>query len=248
MNVDELVEEMHRTGVPSEPDLLRISRQGRRIGVRRRSALAAGVTTIAALVAGPWLVLGDGLPGGAASPAGVTTTDRPDVSAELTFEATAPLGAPVGAVAQTEMKFYVTPHGGSVGALALWSEAGADPDVLAYGARLIDADGSLRRAGYFHAPVLPATGAELARVPGQPSEPTYVGLVPVPAGARADGYRVRIEATDTFVVKGKSTDVVPGRLLIWATASDGTEPGTDLATFTVRDATNRVVARGTFSR
>ena len=248
MNVDELVEEMRRTGVPSEPDLVRISRQGRRIGIRRRAALAAGVATVATLVAGPWLVLGDGLPGGGASPTGVSTTDRPDGSAEQTFQTTAPVGAPVGAVAQPEMKFYVTPHGGSVGALALWSEAGTDPDVLAYGARLIDADGSLRRAGYFHAPVLPAIGAQLARVPGQPSEPTYVGLVPVPAGARADDYRVRIEATDTLVVKGKSTDVVPGRLLIWVTASDGSEPGIDLASFTVRDATNRVVARGTFSR
>lgn len=246
MNVDELVEAMHAVSVPSEPDLVRIGRSGRRIVARRRIALAAGVATVVALVAVPSTMLGHDRPHGAGSPTGVSTS--PEGSAEHKFETVAPLGVPVGAVADVDSKFYVRVHGSSVGALALWSEARNAPDEIAYGARLIDGDGSLRRAGYVRVPVLPAAGGQLARVPSPQGtdEPTYVGLVPLPSGAAADDYRIRVRSTDTSVSKGGSADVVAGKLLIWISATDGSEPGIDLESFTVRDAAGEVVATGSF--
>ena len=50
------------------------------------------------------------------------------------------------------------------------------------------------------------------------------------------------------MLKGKSAEVVAGRLLIWVTALAGSEPGIDLQGFTVRDANHHVVARGTFPK
>ena len=162
----------------------------------------------------------------------------------------APIGAPLTDVAQVDTKFYLGPdHVRSVGAMALWSEAGKGVDELAYGARLIDKDGSLRRAGYFRVPVLPRAGGELARVPGQnDDEPTFVGLIPIPAGAEASDYRIRVRSTDTLIGKGKSAGVVAGHVLVWITATAGSEPGIDLDGFTVRDSSGQVVARGTFQR
>lgn len=246
MNVDELVEAMHAVSVPSEPDLVRISRSGRRIVARRRIALAAGVATVAALVAVPSTMLGHDRSHGAGSPTGVSTS--PEGSAERKFETVAPLGVPAGAVVDIDRKFHVRIHGSSVGALALWSEAANAPDEIAYGARLIDGDGSLRRAGYVRVPVLPAEGGELARVPAAEGtdDPTYVGLVPLTSGAGADDYRVRVRSTDTLVEKGSSADVVAGKLLIWVSATDGNEPGIDLQSFAVRDAAGDVVATGSF--
>jgi hypothetical protein len=250
VNVTEMVEAMHDTRVADGPDLQRITRQGRRIGARRRAAFVAGVATVVALVAGPWVVLVDR---GGHEPRPTTGSPRvkdPGDSAEVAFETTAPLGAPIAGVADTEMKFYVPPnHVRSVGGMAFWSEAGAGAGELAYGARLVDKDGSLRRAGYVQVPVLPSKGGQLVRVPGQgPDEPTFVGLVPLPDGATAADYRIRVRATDTLVVKGKSADVVAGNLLIWATALTGSEPGIDLDGFSVQDAGHHVIARGTFAK
>jgi hypothetical protein len=95
--------------------------------------------------------------------------------------------------------------------------------------------------------VLPSTGGELVRVPGQGGdEPTYVGFVPLPDGARASDYRIRVHATDTLALRGKSADVVPGKLLVWVSALSGAEPGIDLDSFSVTDANGHVLARGTF--
>jgi hypothetical protein len=250
MNVTEMVEAMHDTHLPSEPDLARVVRQGRRIAARRRAGLPAVVAAVVTLVAGPWVVLADGNGHEPGPSSGISKTDNVDDSHEVAFETTAPLGTPVAGVAETEMKFYVPPsHVRSVGAMAFWSEAGAGAGELAYGARLIDKDGSLRRAGYLRVPVLPARGGKPIRVPGQgPDEPTYVGLVPLPDGAAASGYRIRVQGADTAVLKGTSAEVVAGRLLIWVTALTGSEPGIDLQAFTVRDANHHVVARGTFPK
>jgi len=247
MNVTELVETMHDNQVPTAPDLDRITRQGRRIAVRRRAAVATVVVAAVAVVSGPWALLAGGRDH-AVSPSGTATSTPFDDSREVAFETSAPLGAPVGDVAQTEMKFYLGPdHVRSVGALSLWLEAGRRDDELAYGARLIDKDGTLRRAGYLQVPVLPRVGGELVRIPDQNrGEPTFVGLIPVPAGADATDYRIRVRATDTPLDKGKSTTVVDGRLLVWVTALDQGR-GLDLDNVVVRDASGDVVARGTFA-
>lgn len=250
MNVTEMIEAMHDTHVPSEPDLHRVTRQGRRFVVRRRAGFAAIVAAVVTVIAGPWVVLTDGSGHEPQPSRGTSRTEHVDDSHELAFETTAPVGTPVAGVALTEMKFYVPPNQvRSVGAMAFWSEGGADGDELAYGARLIDKDGSLRRAGYLRVPVLPASGAKLVRVPGQgPDEPTYVGLIPLPEGAVASDYRIRVDGHDTLVLKGKSADVVAGKLLVWVTALTGTKPGVALDGLTVRAADHQVVARGTFGK
>jgi len=249
MNVTELVETMHDTQVPTAPDLDRIMRRGRRIAVRRRALVATVAAVVVGVVGGPWLILTGGTAAKPFTPTATTTRDAFDDSREIAFETTAPLGAPVGDVAQLDMKFYLGPdHVRSVGAMAFWVEAGHGDDTIAFGARLVDKDDSLRRAGYLDLPVLSGTGGELVRVPGQDhGEPTYVGLVAIPAGADASDYRIRVRATDTDVRKGKSTTVVAGRLLVWVTALTGSAPGIDLDDLSVRDATGQLVARATFA-
>ena len=147
------------------------------------------------------------------------------------------------------MSFYLSPdHLRSVGDMAFWHEAGTDVGELAYGARLVGKDGTLRRAGYLRVPVLPRSGGELVRVPGQTDDaPSFVGLVRVPAGATASDYRVRVHSTETLVRRGRSTTVVDGYLLVWVNALAGGEPGiADLDGFSIRDASGAAVARGTF--
>jgi hypothetical protein len=244
MKVDELVETMERTRVPSTPDLIHIRRKGARLRVRRRAFVGLGVAGIALATAAPLLMLNQGQPAPAGPAAGVTGT--PDDSVETIFETTAPIGTPVSAVIGTDMKFYLGPqHTRSVGALSLWREQRPVATELAYGARLIDGDKTLRRAGYLRAPVLPRTGGKLVRVPGQnQGEPTFVGLVPAPKAAGP--LVIDVGAPGTSTVSGQSPAVIDGYVLVWVTATAGDEPGIDLVGFHVEDARGHLVANGTF--
>ena len=249
MNVQELTDSMHATSVATPLDLDRVTRDGRRIRNRHRVVLATGLAAAVAAVAVPVGLWQQPAPGdaGFASPPERSDTTADDAR-ERAFEADAPLGRPVGAVLRPggryAPKFYL---GGqkqrSVGALSVWAEQ----DGLAFGARLIDGDRSLRRAGTLDIGLLPGDGAVLSRIPFQnATEPTFVGILTVPDGTRARDLAVTARGTDSAIATGVRLDVVPGRALVWVTASDGGEPGLDLRGFTVRDADGTVLSAGGF--
>jgi hypothetical protein len=251
MNVDELTETMHATNLPTPLDLERVTRDGRRIRARRRAAVAGGLAVAVAAVAVPL-----GTWQRSASPEDAPfagTSQRQDETArheavEREFLAQAPVGRPIGTVLQPGAayapKFYLGHRGGSsVGALALWGEQ----DGLAFGAHLIDGDGSLRRAGSLDVADLSPRGAQLSRVPFQAAqEPTFVGLLEVPRGTRPRDLTVRVRGEDTTVRTGVRLGVVPGRALVWVTATAGSAPGIDLSRFTIRDAGGHVLSSGGF--
>jgi hypothetical protein len=249
MNVQELTDSMHATSVPTPLDLERVTRDGRRIRNRHRTVLAAGLAAAVVAVAVPVGLWQQPAPSDAGFASPPERSDPAfDDARERVFETDAPLGRPIGAVlrpgGQYAPKFYL---GGdkvrSVGALSVWAE----PDGLAFGARLVDGDGSLRRAGTLDVGTLDRRDAELARVPFQnATEPTFVGIMTVPTGTRARDLVVTARGADSALSSGVRLDVVPGRALVWVTASDGGEPGLDLRGFTVRDADGTVLARGTF--
>ena len=76
MNVTEMVEAMHEARVPSEPDLERVTRQGRRIAVRRRAGFALGAAAAVVVVAGTWSVSAGGT-GHDLSPSTETSSPAP---------------------------------------------------------------------------------------------------------------------------------------------------------------------------
>ena len=247
MNVQQLTESMHGTSVVTPLDLDRVTRDGRRIRTRRRAAIAGGVAAAVAAVAVPVALWQEPQP---AEPrfAGTPSAPAYDDARERAFERDAPLGQPLGAVLQPggayAPKFYL---GGdkvrSVGALSVW----ADPEGLAFGARLLDGDGSLRKAGALDVPLLEGTEAVLHRVPFQNAdEPTFVGVLAVPDGTRLRDLVVRARGEDSAIRSGVRGDVVPGRALVWVTAGTGSDGTTTLGGWSVRDPEGRLLARGTF--
>jgi hypothetical protein len=246
MKVDELIDTMHATSEAAPLDLDRITRDGRRIRTRRRAALVGGMAIAVAAVAVPMALWQDQPRSEPARYAGTPqhsdeTAAHEDV--ERDFLARAPIGAPLGAVVEPgrgeARKFYLVHRGGSsVGVLSVWGE----PDGLAFGARAIDGDGSLRRAGALDLADLPRRGATLSRVPFQPAnEATFVGLVPVPEGTKPGELGSGVESVETRVRTGVRLGVVPGRALVWVTATS--EDDLDLTYFEVR-LDGRLLASG----
>ncbi|MET3960467.1 hypothetical protein ABIE44_000401 [Marmoricola sp. OAE513] len=241
MNVTELTEAMQGSRAPSAgPDLDDIRRRGRTLAHLRRARIGVAAAVAAAVLAAPWTLLPD------ADHDAAGFSDRrgtQDSSPEQVFLSTAPFAEPVGSVVDVDMKFYVREHGSSVGSIALWAE---EPGPrLAYGSRAIDGDLQVRRAGYLDAPVLPRRDGRMVRVPGPVGEPTYVGLIANP-DARVVTATVRTRSTDTDVRSGVSTTADPGYLLVWVSATTGSEAGIDLLAFAVRGDDGAVLARGTF--
>lgn len=240
MDVDELTETMHAASVPVPLDLDRVTRDGRRLRTRRRAVLAGGLAAAVAAVAVPVALLGQsggGEPSYAGSPKPAPERTVTDDSRETQFEQTAPIGRPMAGVLQPggayAPKFYL---GGdkvrSVGALSVWAD---QDEGLAFGARLVDGDGSLRQAGSLDLPTLAGKGETLVRIPFQNAdEPTFVGLVDVPAGTRARDLASVVESEDSSVRTGVRTDVVAGKALVWATASSGSRPGIELTYWSVQ--------------
>lgn len=243
MNVIELNEALLAARTPSTgPDLDGIRRHGRRIQHRRRAAAASVVAVTAALVAIPFITLHDP---GSSTPFASNANRVQDDSPEAAFLLTAPIASPVGTVVGLGRKAYVRENGHSVGELSVWAEVAGRR--LAYGSRDIDGDDQVRRAGLMQAPLLPRSGGALVRipVPGTGEEPTYVGLIAADPDEPITA-TVQTRSVDTRVQSGVSATADPGYLLVWVSATAGSEPGTDLQSFTVRGPNGDLLARGTF--
>ena len=108
MNVQELTESLHATSVHTPLDLDRVTRDGRRIRTRRRTALAGGLALALAAVAVPvslWQqeAREDQYAGSPAAQAGRQQA-RGEQRAEQ-FRAQAPVAQPSGAVVMAERRF-----------------------------------------------------------------------------------------------------------------------------------------------
>lgn len=232
MRTDELTEAMHHTAVVSVPDLKRIAAQGRRMAWRRRVVAGVGAAAAVALVSVPVAVFGGGADQGRAQ----VTSRQQDFAA----------GEPLGAVIETDSKFYfdVDPHAGSLGLEAVWAEAGVAPERLTFGFRRAGRTQVLR-AGAMSVPDLAEQAVDLPAMPGQHNEPTYVGILRMPAGVATDRYAVGVSETrKSHVIEVRQEgDVLPGYLVF--TVSSTTE--LDGAEYRVTDWRGRTVVRGGFA-
>jgi len=219
MMTDELADVMHRTAVITPPDLDRITRQGRRLVVRRRLA-AGSVAVLGAVVLAAPFTIGHHGDRPAAPSVGVPTQFVP--------------AAPSGVVAETDSKFYAGPHphSASLGPEAIWVEAGDLPYRISYGFR-DESTGRLQRAGEVQVPETTGPHVPLPAIPHQHGEPTYVGMFKLPTadrGAHHGRYSVVVESPTTHGLVspqvGQSYRVLPGYLVFWVTASEELAKGT----------------------
>jgi hypothetical protein len=238
MRTDELATMMQGTEVPTAPDLARITGRGRRLVARRRAAVGGVALLCAAAIATP-LTLGAG---------GERHHETPPVLGRpAEFEPARPMGD----VADTGDKFYFgapgAVGGSSLGPEAVWVEAGDPPYRLTFGFH-DEATGRLMRAGSMTVPATTGKHVELPALPRQ-SEPTYVGMFRLPAGADAKDYSVAVEAGGHTAGMGptrvrQSGSVRPGYLVYWVTAAE------DLASrhgwWAVEDAHGRIEVSGGF--
>jgi hypothetical protein len=234
MRTDELTEAMHGTVVASAPDLARIAQHGRRIRTRRQLGAGAVGVCAAVLLATPFVVLQGDQPGGR-DHARVTT--QPSA-----FSAARPLGS----VLETESKFYFGSdvHSGSLGLEAVWAEPGEAPGRLSFGFR-DERTREVLRAGALVVPDLSIRVVDLPALPAQHDEPTYVGLLRLPAGASADRYAVAVEAQSAgrVVAVRQEGHVLPGYLVFTVSAVRELDHA---ATYLVTNGRDQVVAEGGF--
>jgi hypothetical protein len=230
MRTEELAEAMDRTMAVPPVDIDAITRRGRRLVVRRRLVGGALALACAAAVVVPVAVV---------TTAGGHDSATPAVGRQDGFVRARPLGA----VADTGDKFYWgRPHAAALGPEAIWVEAGDPAYRISFGFH-DEQSRALMLAGSMAVPDVRGDRVPLPAIPRQ-EEPTYVGMVPIPAGVDGAKMSAGVESAPPDVVTAvtHSLTVRPGYFVFWVTAA------ADLtrARYSVQDGAGHFLARGGF--